>query len=157
MTIIEDNKQCLRTLEDISLELSDDNFDVTFCIANIGFPFWFEIESLYPDIKYLPSLYIDKEESKNKMNEGIKVQIRKKEFYYRNIKHPLLSMISYMESEGYSFDIMTNDTDYRGSCTNRKISVELKNEELYCKNKFTSRGPVKIDYLIDTVEIIFKK
>jgi hypothetical protein len=116
----------LRTLEDISLELSDDNFIV-------------EVEVLSRDDKYI---------SVTIKNRGFDPYFQGSRFNYNKIKDTLLSMISYMESEGYSIksiqvsDVLAN-----------LITVELKGEELYLKY----RPEQMVDYPIGQLIIIFKE
>ena len=131
----------LRTLEDMSLELWDENFNV-----QVG------SEVLSRDDKY------------------IKVNIHKKSepsplgmygaprFDYNKIKDTLLSMISYMESEGYPIKSIEVSNKY----THDLIPVELKGnstqwfqneEELYLKYK----PDQMVDYPIGQLLIKFKE
>jgi len=120
----------LRTLEDMSLDLWDENFNV-----QVG------SEVLSRDDKY------------------IKVNIHKKSepsplgmygaprFDYNKIKDTLLSMVSYMESEGYSI----RDIEVSDKYVHNTIPVELKEEELYLKYK----PEVKVNYPIGQLVIKF--
>jgi hypothetical protein len=122
----------LRTLEDMSLDLWDENFNV-----QVG------SEVLSRDDKY------------------IKVNIHKKSepsplgmygaprFDYNKIKDTLLSMVSYMESEGYSI----RDIEVSDKYVHNTIPVELKEEELYLKYK----PEVKVNYPIGQLVIKFKE
>ena len=131
----------LRTLEDMSLELWDENFNV-----QVG------SEVLSRDDKY------------------IKVNIHKKSepsplgmygaprFDYNKIKDTLLSMISYMESEGYPIKSIEVSNKY----THDLIPVELKGnsaqwfqneEELYLKYK----PDQMVNYPIGQLLIKFKE
>jgi hypothetical protein len=122
----------LRTLEDMSLELWDENFNV-----QVG------SEVLSRDDKY------------------IKVNIHKKSepsplgmygaprFDYNKIKDTLLSMVSYMESEGHSIKSIEVSDKY----VHNTIPVELKEEELYLKYK----PEVKVNYPIGQLVIKFKE
>jgi hypothetical protein len=71
-------KECIRTLEDMSLELLDENFNVQV-----------RSEVLSRDDKYIIVNIHKKRGSQNR-------------FDYSEIKDVFLSMVSYMESEGYS-------------------------------------------------------
>jgi len=125
-------QECLRTLEDMSLDLWDENFNV-----QVG------SEVLSRDDKY------------------IKVNIHKKSepsplgmygaprFDYNKIKDTLLSMVSYMESEGYSI----RDIEVSDKYVHNTIPVELKEEELYLKYK----PEVKVNYPIGQLVIKFKE
>jgi len=122
----------LRTLEDMSLDLWDENFNV-----QVG------SEVLSRDDKY------------------IKVNIHKKSepsplgmygaprFDYNKIKDTLLSMVSYMESEGYSI----RDIEVSHKYDHTLRPVELKGEELYLENN----PEEKMNYLIGQLVIKFKE
>jgi hypothetical protein len=124
----------LRTLEDISLELSDDNFIV-------------EVEVLSRDDKYI-SVTIKNRGFDLFSFHSNQAYFQESRFNYNKIKDTLLSMISYMESEGYSIksiqvsDVLAN-----------LITVELKGEELYLKY----RPEQMVDYPIGQLIIIFKE
>lgn len=131
----------LRTLEDMSLELSDENFNV-------------QVFS-YDDFKggYQPDHF--------ERIQCIKVTIQKKSepsplgaygaprFDYNKIKDTLLSMVSYMESEGYSI----RDIEVSSKYVHNLIPVQLKEEELYLKFK----PEEKMNYLIGQLIIKFKE
>ena len=112
----------LRVLEDMSLELWDENFNVQV-----------SSEVLSRDDKYIVVNIVKRGQNR---------------FDYNKIKDTLLSMISYMESEGYSIksiqvsDVLAN-----------LITVELKGEELYLKY----RPEQMVDYPIGQLIIIFKE
>jgi hypothetical protein len=121
----------MRTLEDMSLDLLDENFIVEV-----------SSEVLSRDDKY------------------IKVNIHKKSepsplgmygaprFDYNKIKDTLLSMVSYMESEEHSMSIeVSNKYDHT------LTPVELKGEELYLENN----PEEKMNYLIGQLVIKFKE
>jgi len=111
----------LRTLEDMSLELWDVNFNVQV-----------SSEVLSRDDKY------------------IKVTMQKKtRFDYNKIKDTLLSMVSYMESEGYSI----RDIEVSSKYVHNLIPVQLKEEELYLKFK----PEEKMNYPIGQLIIKFKE
>jgi hypothetical protein len=125
----------MRTLEDMSLDLLDENFIVEV-----------SSEVLSRDDKY------------------IKVNIHKKSepsplgmygaprFDYNKIKDTLLSMVSYMESEGYSIRDIEVSHKYDHTLT----PVELKGEELY--KKYSTYNPeVKVNYPIGQLVIKFKE
>ena len=95
----------LRTLEDMSLELWDENFNIQV-----------SSEVLSRDDKYIKVTIQNK---------------RQNRFDYNKIKDTLLSMISYMESEGYSIKSIEVSDKY----VSNLIPVELKGDELYIKYK----------------------
>ncbi len=95
----------LRTLEDMSLELWDENFNV-----QVG------SEVLSRDDKYIVVNIVKRGQNR---------------FDYNKIKDTLLSMISYMESEGYSIKSIEVSDKY----VSNLIPVELKGDELYIKYK----------------------
>jgi hypothetical protein len=95
----------LRTLEDMSLELWDENFNV-----QVG------SEVLSRDDKYIVVNIVKRGQNR---------------FDYNKIKDTLLSMISYMESEGYSIKSIEASDKY----VSNLIPVELKGDELYIKYK----------------------
>ncbi len=104
----------LRTLEDMSLELWDENFNV-----QVG------SEILSRDDKYIKVIMQKKYESSPLGAYGAP------RFDYNKIKDTLLSMISYMESEGYPIKSIEVSNKY----THDLIPVELKEDELYLKDK----------------------
>ena len=122
----------LRILEDMSLELWDENFNV-------------QVSS----------------EVLSRVDKYIKVTIQKKSepsplgaygaprFDYNKIKDTLLSMVSYMESEGYSI----RDIEVSSKYVHNLIPVQLKEEELYLKFK----PEEKMNYLIGQLIIKFKE
>ena len=122
----------LRILEDMSLELWDENFNV-------------QVSS----------------EVLSRVDKYIKVTIQKKSepsplgaygaprFDYNKIKDTLLSMLSYMESEGYSI----RDIEVSSKYVHNLIPVQLKEEELYLKFK----PEEKMNYLIGQLIIKFKE
>ena len=67
-------------------------------------------------------------------------------FDYNDIKATLLSMISYMESEGYSMSIEVSD-----KYVSNLIPVKLKGEELYLEY----RPEQRVDYSIAQLVIKF--
>jgi hypothetical protein len=110
----------LRVLEDMSLELWDDNFNV-------------QVSS----------------EVLSRSDKYIIVNIVKRGSYrfdYSEIKDTFLSMISYMESEGYPIKSIEMSAKYVA----KSIPVELKGDELYLKSQM-------IDYPIDQLIIKFKE
>lgn len=94
----------LRVLEDMSLELWDENFNIQV-----------SSEVLSRDDKYIV-VNIVKRGSQNR-------------FDYSEIKDTFLSMISYMESEGHSIKSIEVSSEYVANL----IPVELEGEELYLK------------------------
>lgn len=96
----------MRTLEDMSLELWDDNFNVQV-----------SSEVLSRDDKYI-IVNIVKRGTQNR-------------FDYNEIKDVFLSMTSYMESEGHGI----RDIEVSGEYFANLIPVQLKEEELYLKYK----------------------
>lgn len=118
----------LRVLEDMSLELWDDNFNI-------------QLGSIYspPDENYM------------------KVTFQKRgcvNFNYDDIKDSLLSMVSYMESEGYSIKSIEVSNKY----THDLIDVELKEDELYLKDKVSRiDGSYMVNYPIGQLVIKFQE
>jgi hypothetical protein len=122
----------LRTLEDMSLELWDVNFNVQV-----------SSEVLSRDDKYIKVTMQKKSEPSPLGAYGAA------RFDYNKIKDTLLSMVSYMESEGYSIRDIEVSHKYDHTLT----PVELKGEELYLKFK----PEEKINYLIGQLIIKFKE
>jgi hypothetical protein len=118
----------LRTLEDMSLELWDDNFNVQV-----------SSEVLSRDDKYIVV---------NIVKRG---SLR---FDYSEIKDTLLSMISYMESEGHSISIDVSD-----KYVSNLIPVELKGDELCLKHRVSriDGSYLMVDYPIAQLIIKFKE
>ena len=98
-------QECLRTLEDMSLELSDENFNVQV-----------SSEVLSRDDKYIIVNIVKRGQNR---------------FDYIEIKDTLLSMISYMESEGYPIKSIEVSNKYVANL----IPVELKGDELCLKHR----------------------
>ena len=122
----------LRTLEDISLELWDENFNVQI-----------SSEVLSRDDKYIKVTMQKKSEPSPLGAYGAP------RFDYNKIKDTLLSMVSYMESEGYSI----SDIEVSSKYVHNLIPVQLKEEELYLKFK----PEEKMNYLIGQLIIKFKE
>ena len=125
-------QQRLRTLEDMSLELWDDNFNVQV-----------SSEVLSRDDKYIKVTMQKKSEPSPLGAYGAP------RFDYNKIKDTLLSMVSYMESEGYSI----REIEVSGKYSHNLIPVQLKEEELYLKFK----PEEKMNYLIGQLIIKFKE
>lgn len=121
----------MRTLEDMSLDLLDENFIVEV-----------KSEVLSRDDKYI-IVNIHKKSAPSPL--GMYGAPR---FDYNKIKDTLLSMVSYMESEGHSMSIEVSD-----KYVHNTIPVELKEEELYLKYK----PEVKVNYPIGQLVIKFKE
>jgi len=129
----------LRVLSDMSLELWDENFNVQVFS-----------EVLSRDDKYIVVVIQKRGSSRKRMF-----------FDYNDIKDVFLSMVSYMESEGYSIrEIDVSDKYFQGYITNL-IKAELKDEKLYTKYKMVglpASGPnPEIDYPIEQLIIKFKE
>lgn len=122
----------LRTLEDMSLELWDENFNVQV-----------SSEVLSRDDKYIKVTVQKKSEPSPLGAYGAS------RFDYNKIKDTLLSMVSYMESEGYSI----RDIEVSSKYVHNLIPVQLKEEELYLKFK----PEEKMNYLIGQLIIKFKE
>lgn len=122
----------MRTLEDMSLELWDENFNVQV-----------SSEVLSRDDKYIKVTLQKKSEPSPLGAYGAS------RFDYNKIKDTLLSMVSYMESEGYSI----RDIEVSGKYVHNLIPVQLKEEELYLKFK----PEEKMNYLIGQLIIKFKE
>ena len=93
----------MRTLEDMSLELWDESFNVQV-----------RSEVLSRDDKYIVVNIVKRGSNR---------------FDYSEIKDTFLSMISYMESEGHSIKSIEVSGEYVANL----IPVELEGEELYLK------------------------
>lgn len=78
----------LRFLEDMSLELRDEKFNVQV-----------RSEILSRDDKYI---VVSIQKRGSLRISYVPSVVRKSEFYYKDIKDVFLSMVSYMESEGHS-------------------------------------------------------
>ena len=125
-------QQRLRTLEDMSLELWDENFNVQV-----------SSEVLSRDDKYIKVTMQKKSEPSPLGAYGAP------RFDYNKIKDTLLSMVSYMESEGYSI----RDIEVSSKYVHNLIPVQLKEEELYLKFK----PEEKMNYLIGQLVIKFEE
>jgi hypothetical protein len=112
----------LRFLGDMSLELGDDGFNVE--VISYGHLFLGDIIVRF-------------------WTANIRLFSR---FDYNDIKATLLSMISYMESEGYSMSI-----EVSGKYVHNLIPVKLKGEELYLEY----RPEQRVDYSIAQLVIKF--
>ena len=123
----------LRVLSDMSLELWDENFNVQV-----------SSEVLSRDDKYIVVRIQKRGSSRKRMF-----------FDYNDIKDVFLSMVSYMESEGYSI----RDIKVSSKYVHNLIPVQLKEEELYLKFKpeemFNASG--KMNYPIGQLVIKFKE
>ena len=125
-------QECMRTLEDMSLDLLDENFIVEV-----------SSEVLSRDDKYIVvNIHKKREPSPLGMYGAPR-------FDYNKIKDTLLSMVSYMESEGYSI----RDIEVSSKYVHNLIPVQLKEEELYLKFK----PEEKMNYLIGQLIIKFKE
>ena len=113
----------LRVLEDMSLELWDENFNVQV-----------SSEVLSRDDKYIVVNIVKRGQNR---------------FDYNKIKDTLLSMISYMESEGYSIKSIEVSGEYVANL----IPVELEGEELYLK----FRPDKMVNYPIGQLVIKFQE
>jgi hypothetical protein len=122
----------LRTLEDMSLELWDENFNV-----QVG------SEVLSRDDKYIKVTIQNKRQSSPLGAYGAP------RFDYNKIKDTLLSMVSYMESEGYSI----REIEVSDKYVHNLIPVELKDEKLYLKY----RPEQMVNYPIGQLVIKFKE
>ena len=119
-------------LRDMSLELGDDGFNVL-------------VRDLL--ISGCIKVYIQR--------KGIQIdQVNNRyspvRFDYNDIKDVFLSMVSYMESEGYSMSIEVSDK----ATLTYLAPVELKGEDLYQILKF--RPGQKVDYSIGQLVIKFR-
>ena len=117
-------------LGDMSLELGDDGFNV-------------EVIS-YDDFG-LGDIIV-RISRKSKPSPLGMYAIKSPRFDYNDIKTTLLSMISYMESEGYSMSIEVSD-----KYVSNLIPVKLKGEELYLE----FRPEQRVDYSIAQLVIKF--
>jgi hypothetical protein len=127
------HSRCLRFLEDMSLELSE-NFNV-------------QIVS-YDDFKGDIIVRIQKRGDSNVINPFYNIGYGAKRFNYNDIKDVLLTMISYMESEGYSIREIEVSSKY----VHNLIPVQLKGEELELKYRPTEL----VNYPIGQLVINFK-
>jgi hypothetical protein len=122
----------LRTLEDMSLELWDENFNVQV-----------SSEVLSRDDKYIKVTIQNKRQSSPLGAYGAP------RFDYNKIKDTLLSMVSYMESEGYSI----REIEVSDKYVHNLIPVELKDEKLYLKY----RPEQMVNYPIGQLVIKFQE
>jgi hypothetical protein len=120
----------LRFLEDMSLELGDNGFNVE--VISYGHLFLGDI--------------IVRINKKSKPSPLGMYTLKSPRFDYNDIKTTLLSMISYMESEGYSMSIEVSD-----KYVSNLIPVKLKGEELYLEY----RPEQRVDYSISRLVIKF--
>ena len=120
----------LRFLEDMSLELGDNGFNVE--VISYGHLFLGDI--------------IVRINKKSKPSPLGMYTLKSPRFDYNDIKATLLSMISYMESEGYSMSIEVSD-----KYVSNLIPVKLKGEELYLEY----RPEQRVDYSISRLVIKF--
>ena len=120
----------LRFLEDMSLELGDNGFNVE--VISYGHLFLGDI--------------IVRINKKSKPSPLGMYTLKSPRFDYNDIKTTLLSMISYMESEGYSMSIEVSD-----KYVSNLIPVKLKGEELYLEY----RPEQRVDYSIAQLVIKF--
>jgi hypothetical protein len=129
------HSRCLRFLEDMSLELSE-NFNV-------------QIVS-YDEIYYKGDIIvrIQKRGDSNVINPFYNIGYGAKRFNYNDIKDVLLTMISYMESERYSIREIEVSSKY----VHNLIPVQLKGEELELKYRPTEL----VNYPIGQLVINFK-
>ena len=118
----------LRTLEDMSLELCDENFNV-----GVG----------YDDFRGLITVSIQK----MRHIYSPLGDYGAPRFDYNKIKDTFLSMISYMESEGHSIGSIEVSDKY----VHNLIPVKLKGEELYLE----FRPEQRVDYSIAQLVIKF--
>ena len=127
----------MRTLEDMSLDLLDENFIVEV-----------KSEVLSRDDKYI-IVNIHKKSEPSPL--GMYGAPR---FDYNKIKDTLLSMVSYMEEEGHSISIEVSD-----KYVHSLIPVELQGEELYLKNRVSriDGSDLIVNYPIGQLVIKFKE
>ena len=119
----------LRFLEDMSLELSDENFNVQV-----------SSEVLSRDDKYIIVNIVKRSQNR---------------FDYIEIKDTLLSMISYMESEGYPIKSIEVSNKHVANL----IPVELKGDELCLKHRVSriDGSYLMVDYPIGQLVIKFQE
>ena len=141
-----DGQECLKTLNTMALELTDENFIV-------------EVSS---EVFVSNEFSTSGAHQQGGVDKYIKVNIHKKSepsplgmygaprFDYNKIKDTLLSMVSYMEEEGHSISIEVSD-----KYIHSLIPVELQGEELYLKNmRYYSH---MVNYPIGQLVIKFKE
>jgi hypothetical protein len=116
----------------MSLELWDENFNVQV-----------SSEVLSRDDKYIKVTIQNKRQSSPLGAYGAP------RFDYNKIKDTLLSMVSYMESEGYSI----REIEVSDKYVHNLIPVELKDEKLYLKY----RPEQMVNYPIGQLVIKFKE
>jgi hypothetical protein len=125
-------------LEDMSLELCDNNFDVVVSSEILKRDDGFIINDAIIVVRIM---------KKNKPSPlGAYGAPR---FDYNDVKDTLLSMVSYMESEDYTIGSIEVSSKY----VHNLIPVQLKEEELYLKFK----PEEKMNYLIGQLIIKFKE
>lgn len=115
-------RELMRVLQDMSLELWDENFNVQV-----------SSEVLSEDEKYI-NVSFQKLKDYRWSNVGDEKRPME-EFSFNDIKDVFLSMIHFMESEGYSYTIKSAITYINSnSISGRDVKVremELKDEDLY--------------------------
>lgn len=121
----------MKTLEDMSLDLLEENFIVEVSSEVLSRSDKYIIVNIHKKIEPSPL--------------GMYGAPR---FDYNKIKDILLSMVSYMDSEEHSMSI-----EVTGEYVHNTIPVELKEEELYLKYK----PEVKVNYPIGQLVIKFKE
>ena len=145
-----DGQECLKTLNTMALELTDENFIV-------------EVSS---EVFVSNEFSTSGAHQKGGADKYIKVNIHKKSepsplgmygaprFDYNKIKDTLLSMVSYMEEEGHSISIEVSD-----KYVHSLIPVELQGEELYLKNRVSriDGSDLIVNYPIGQLVIKFKE
>jgi hypothetical protein len=129
-------QESMRTLEDMSLDLLDENFIVEV-----------SSEVLSRSDKYI-IVNIHKKSEPSPL--GMYGAPR---FDYNKIKDTLLSMVSYMESEGYSIRSIEVSDKY----VHNLVPVELKGENLYLKYQIPVHEQTEMNYPIGQLVIKFKE
>jgi hypothetical protein len=129
----------LRFLEDMSLELCDENFNVQVTS---------EVLTRSDKINLVKENYVVVNIQK-KSGPSSEIIHSRTLFDYNKIKDTLLSMVSYMREEGYSIRGIEVNAEY----AYRLIPVELEGEELHLKFK----PEEMIDYPIGQLVIKFKE
>ena len=143
------HSRCLRFLEDMSLELSE-NFNVQ--IVSYDEIYYKDLQNkldgVDDDFKGDIIVRIQKRGDSNVINPFYNIGYGAKRFNYNDIKDVLLTMISYMESERYSIREIEVSSKY----VHNLIPVQLKGEELELKYRPTEL----VNYPIGQLVINFK-
>ena len=126
-------------LEDMSLELCDNNFDVRVSSDVLKGDDGFSINDAIIVVR------MEKKRAPSPLGS-----YGAPRFHYNDVKDTLLSMISYMELEGYTIEIIKVSNKYVHSLI--AVELDVNDEKLYSNNKQR-----EVNYLIGELIIKFKE